>query len=261
MRKTFDLTEFHNNRRGSFGQTLYWYDQLESTNLTAEKLARKNCPEGTVVVADQQTQGRGRKGTRWFSPPYVNLYLSIVVRPKFSQVHYLPFLTALAVLKTLEENGVQGELKWPNDILVDGQKIAGILIQSASEEDSLQYAVIGCGMNVNLMEFPSELEGSVTSVALKSGKLISRESLLATFLFEFEKLYENRNSMEWKDFCAELEKHSTILRGCHVQIRQDHEVYQGITEGLDHYGGLIVNLGRESKIFYAGQIESCRKKS
>jgi BirA family transcriptional regulator, biotin operon repressor / biotin---[acetyl-CoA-carboxylase] ligase len=260
MRQTFDLTQFHNRRLGSFGQTLYWYDQLESTNVTAEKLAREGCPHGTVVVANQQTLGRGRKGTRWFSPPDVNLYLSVIVRPKLNHMHYLPFLTALAVLKALDENAIRGDLKWPNDILVDGQKIAGILIQSASEENSLQYAIIGCGMNVNLMEFPSELQGSVTSVALKSGKFISRESLLATFLFQFEKLYSEMNRMKWEDLCAELERHSTILRGCDVQIRQDHEVYQGITEGLDTYGGLIVNLGSESKIFYAGQVESCRKK-
>jgi BirA family biotin operon repressor/biotin-[acetyl-CoA-carboxylase] ligase len=256
----FNLADFHNSRRGEFGKDLYYFDQLESTNLTAETLAKNRYPEGTVVLANSQTHGRGRKGNAWYSPPDVNLYFSVVLRPQFDSVRYLPFFIALSVLNACEELQLPSDLKWPNDILINGKKTCGFLVQTAVEGQSLQYAIAGCGINVNLMEIPAGLKGSVTSIALEKGSPVAREPLLASILFHFGKLYEQIPTIHWDDFCSDLEKRSTFLRGCDVQVHQDGQTYTGITSGLDSYGGLLLKTGNGVKVFYAGEIEACRKK-
>lgn len=256
----FDVSDFHRRQCGNFGSELYYFDELESTNITAEKLAKDGYPERTVVLANSQTQGRGRKGKTWYSPPDVNLYFSVILRPQFAYVQYLPFITALSVLKTCEELGLHGDLKWPNDILINGKKACGILIQTAVEEQTLQYAIIGCGINVNLTDIPAELKGKVTSFTLETGSQLLRESVLASILFQLEGIYGRITTIDWKDFCVELEKHSTFLRGCDVQVEQDGNMHVGTSAGLDSYGGLLVITENSVKVFYAGEIEACRRK-
>lgn len=256
----FDVADFHLRQRGDFGRELCYFDELESTNVTAEKLAKDGYPEGTVVLANSQTQGRGRKGNPWFSPPDVNLYFSVILHPQLAHVPYLPFITALSLLKACEEVGLQGNLKWPNDILINEKKACGILIQTAVEEQTLQYAVIGCGINVNLREFPEDLKGKVTSIALEKGATVHRESLLASILFHLEEIYRRMPAIDWKDFCAELERRSTFLRGCEVEVHQEGNTYVGTSAGLDSHGGLLVKIENSVKVFYAGEIQACRKK-
>lgn len=258
--EAFDIAKFSRHRRGRFGGSLYYFRTLESTNLLSFQLAAQKAEEGTLVLADEQIRGKGRDGRSWFSPKDVNLYFTIIVRPHTADLHYLPFVAGMAVVRALENIGLQADLKWPNDVLVSDKKICGILIQTSMEEDRLQFAVIGCGINVNVCEFPAEIKEKATSIAIEKGAEISRELILASFLFEFESLYEKIPVMNWDLFCAQLEKHSTYLRGCRVQLNQGETLVEGITRGLDAYGGLILDTPEGPKTFYAGEIQSCRKK-
>ena len=256
----FDIPEFARQRKGNLGDPVYYFERLPSTNPFAESLAKSGAPEGTIVLANEQTGGKGRQGRLWFSPPDANLYFSLIVRPTTSRLHYLPFLMALAIVRFLKALSFHPDLKWPNDVMVNGKKISGILIQTSLEQNQLQFAVIGCGVNVNSVELPPDLSKSATSIAIEKGHIVAREVLLASLLFEFETMYGRIDNMEWNEFCVELEKHSSYLRGSLVQMQQEGTTVEGTTGGLDPYGGLILDTSEGERIFYAGDVQSCRKK-
>lgn len=255
----FQTEEFFNIQKGSFANEFYSFEKLESTNGTAALLARKRCPEGTIVLANEQTKGRGRKGAGWYSPPSTNLYFSVVLYPDISRLQYLPFAAGLAVVRALDQLGLQPELKWPNDILVRDKKVSGIMMESSLESNSVQHVILGCGINVNIQNFPSELVTSATSVVVETGVLTSRESLLASFLIEFETLYEKIKEISWDEFSLEIERRSSYIQGCPVRIVLDGETWEGFTAGLDSYGGLVLKTASGNRIFYAGEVQSCRK--
>ncbi len=163
-------------------------------------------------------------------------------------------------MRCLKSFGLESDLKWPNDVLVNGRKICGVLIQTSLEENVLRFAVIGCGINVNETAFPAELSTLATSIALETGDSASREIALASVLLEFERMYQTVRDLDWKEFCRLLEQHSTMLRGCTVQIDQKDTIIEGTTQGLDAYGGLIVETKEGPKVVYAGEITACRKK-
>lgn len=253
----FDVAEFHHHRKSNLGSEFYYFESLESTNKTAEQFARAGCVEGTVVVANQQTGGKGRKGNPWHSPANVNLYLSLVLRPPLSHLHYLPFISALSVAKTLEEQALQPDIKWPNDILVSGKKVCGILIETAVEQSTVSNAIVGFGINVNAAEFPPELQSTAASISQLKGSPVSRELLAASLLQHFEKLRDSG----WDDLIADVEKHSSYLKDCRVTITApDGGVTEGVTAGLDSYGGLILETDSGRKTFHAGEVQECRRK-
>lgn len=255
----FDVAEFQKRRRGHFGKVLYYFETQESTNLTAEELAGDNVPEGVVVLANEQTGGRGRKDRSWFSPPDQNVYFSIIVRPHGSRLHFLPFMAALSVIRAIRGLEIKGDLKWPNDVLAGGRKLAGVLMQTSTEQNTLRYAIVGVGINVNTADFPEELSATATSIAREKKETVSRESLLASVLMEFERLYEKMDELVWLEFAAELERCSSYLRGCPVRVRENAQTIEGTTAGLDSFGGLILDTQRGKRIVYAGDVQSCRK--
>lgn len=256
----FFVAEFGRIRGGKFGNPLFYFETLESTNTTAEKLAREGCPEGTVVLANEQTGGKGRKGSAWFSPSDQNLYFSLVLRPDSASLKYLPYMACLSVQRAVSRLGIYADFKWPNDVLVEDRKLCGILIQTAIEEQRLQFAVVGFGINVNVHEFPESLQAHATSVALETGEPEDREPLLAFVLLEFERLYEKIDDTSWESFSAELESSSSYLRDCPVKVIQEGKTIEGITRGLDSHGGLRIETAEGKEVVYAGEVVSCRKK-
>src|SRR5262249_7148114 len=155
-----------------------------STNDDAAALVRAGAPHGTVVVADEQTQGRGRQGRSWGSPPGANLHLSAVLRPPLPP-HEAPPLTlaaAVAVCDALRGLGADARIKWPNDVVIDDRKVAGILTESSTRGGGLDAVVIGIGVNVNWTELAPELAATATSVALAVGRPVDRERLCADLL-------------------------------------------------------------------------------
>ncbi|MCI0415598.1 biotin--[acetyl-CoA-carboxylase] ligase [bacterium] len=257
---SFDVADFQHRRKGSFGSELYYYAEIDSTNRAAEKLMRHTFREGMAVVANSQTSGRGRNNSQWFSPGGENLYCTLLLKPEAVHLHRIPFIAGLAIANALSILELKVDLKWPNDILVSDRKIGGILIQSAMEGGIVKYAAVGFGINVNTMEFPLALKETATSIAIEKGQRGAREPLLALVLLEVERLYVRMNEISWEDFCRELEKHSSYLLECEITIQTSEGVTEGVTAGLDQYGGLIVKTPGGQSVFYSGEVQACRKK-
>jgi BirA family transcriptional regulator, biotin operon repressor / biotin---[acetyl-CoA-carboxylase] ligase len=256
----FDVAKFQKFRKGNFGSRLHYFDEIDSTNRVAADLARTGAEEGAVVLADSQTKGRGRNVHTWYSPAGVNLYFTVILSPPTDRLHYLPFLVGLSIAQTLELWKIECDLKWPNDVLVNGKKVCGVLIQTSMEDNRLQFALAGIGINVNARNFPEELQPIAISLAKITNEEIDREKFLADILLELEQLYGRMASMSWEELTDQIGRRSSFLRGCAVQIEQQGEIISGITDGLDAMGGLIVRTPAGKETFYAGEILSCRKK-
>lgn len=176
------------------GQNLHYEESVESTQKIANRLANENAPEGTVAIAEEQFTGKGRLGRHWHSPKYTGVWMSLILRPNIPlpRAPQLTLLTAVSVVQAIEEvTGIFPEIKWPNDILINGKKIAGILTELQAESDQIHSIIIGIGINVNqqLEDFPSELYSIATSLSIEKGVKISRAALIRSIFKQFEKLY------------------------------------------------------------------------
>ncbi|MBN1928060.1 MAG: biotin--[acetyl-CoA-carboxylase] ligase [Chlorobiaceae bacterium] len=228
----------------SFGRTFIELESVDSTNIRALALAREGAVEGTVVVADSQTGGRGRMRRAWVSPPGVNLYCSIVLRPPLPsfRVPEIPLLAAAAIHEAASQEYPELKLfiKWPNDILAGGRKVCGILCEMESEPDCAHFVVVGFGLNVNLDPVPEELQGIATSLCIETGRKLSRARLLAAMLNRFERLYHEWLEREDLGFILpKLEAHAW-LKGRELQIEQFSRVLVGTGAGLSPQGHLLL---------------------
>ena len=177
-----------------FGRTLHIYEQLESTNTTALALAEQGLPEGTVVIALSQTKGRGRKGRAWISPPDQNLYLSIILRPQepANRFGLWTLAAAIAVAHAIHQfTSLPARLKWPNDVMINKRKVAGLLLESAIHGERFKYVVMGIGVNVNLRreDLPEGVRNSATSMAEELGRETDRVGFLQSLLKNLEDQY------------------------------------------------------------------------
>jgi BirA family biotin operon repressor/biotin-[acetyl-CoA-carboxylase] ligase len=231
---------------GRVGHELFFFDRAASTNTIAMEMAAKGCPEGTVIITDSQTGGKGRLGRTWISPAGVNLYLSIVVRPDIrpGDATGLTLLSAVACASALRQScGIPVSIKWPNDLLVGSRKIGGILTEIRADMDRISHAVIGIGINVNLpeLDIPEEIRKIATSVLIVSGKGFSRTALAAAILKEFDSWYMlllNSGKREITERWIELS--STI--GRHVRVAVGDRIFEGMADGIDEEGLLIVRM-------------------
>jgi len=139
----FDVQDFEKRRRRNFGKPLYYFETVRSTNSLAEELAREGASEGTLVIANEQTEGKGRKANSWYSPPDCNLYFSLILRPDATRLTYVPFLAGLAVVHAAKSHGLSADLKWPNDVLINEKKVCGILVQTVSDEKRSEERRVG----------------------------------------------------------------------------------------------------------------------
>jgi BirA family transcriptional regulator, biotin operon repressor / biotin---[acetyl-CoA-carboxylase] ligase len=207
----------------TFTGPVHHFETLDSTNDLAKELAVQGAPEGTVVVAEAQTGGRGRLGREWNSPPGVGLYVSLVLRPMLPpmELPQITLTTAVAVVRAVRRvTGVAPGIKWPNDLLVNGKKLGGILTEMETESDRIRHVVVGLGLNVNNPEFPPELAATATSLTLTAGGTFSRVNLLKAWLEEFEELYGRFLNQgfpeileEWKGYAVTLGRAVTVRQG------------------------------------------------
>lgn len=177
-----------------FGKHIHFYESVESTQKEAHRLAYDGAPEGTVVVAEEQRTGRGRLGREWFSHPKRGVWMSMIVRPDLppQKAPQFTLISAVAAANAIEEvTGLHPEIKWPNDILINGKKVVGILTELQAEADKISSLIIGVGMNVNhdSEDFPKSVRKTATSLSIEKGEKISRAQLIQTFLRYFEKYY------------------------------------------------------------------------
>src|SRR4029077_2959010 len=179
--------------RGSlFGKRIYHFFKTDSTNRVALELGHAGEPEGAVVLAEEQTAGRGRAGRAWISDRATGLYVTLLLRPKLAPVQ-APLLTMMAGLSARSAvqtlTGLAVDLKWPNDLLIGGKKAGGILTEMHAEPGQIRFVIVGIGLNVNQEKFAGELAESATSLRIETGKAQSRMELLARLLREFESDY------------------------------------------------------------------------
>lgn len=240
-----------------FGSTILRYDTVTSTNDVARELAASGAPEGFCVIAREQTAGRGRQGHSWSSPPGEGLYLSLILLPRIKPADS-PILTlaaAVAVAETLKlDFNVEVDIKWPNDILASGKKICGILVESAIQNNQLQYSIVGIGVNVAQRSFPDEIVQSATSLLLETERVIEPEDFARPMLERLERWYEIAIA-DRRQVNARWNELSSYGRGRHVEVQCSEGAIKGVTRGLTSSGALALEMANgEIREIVAGEV-------
>jgi len=225
------------------GTSLICLPEIDSTNARARQLAEEDAAEGTVVIADRQSAGRGRLGRRWESPSAVNLYCSILLRPQIpvQQAPQLTFLSAVAVAETLNQlYRLPAKVKWPNDVLVNGKKIAGLLNEMNAETEQVHFVILGIGVNLNMTagQLPEELNYPATSVFLETGEKAERAGFVRSFLRRLDAYYLEFLADGFAPIRRRWETLSELMNA-RVQVDQG---LQGVVVGLDTDGALRLQL-------------------
>jgi BirA family transcriptional regulator, biotin operon repressor / biotin---[acetyl-CoA-carboxylase] ligase len=225
------------------GRTLHAHEELASTSDLAKELAEAGAEHGEVVIAETQTAGRGRRGRAWSSPPRKNLYFSVVLRPELppARAAELTLVASLAICDALRQAGVDAGIKWPNDLLVGGRKIAGILTELAAEPDRVHWVVLGVGVNVNAApeDFPPELRDEATSLLIERGEPAPRALFAAACLTALEDWLDVHEERGFEAIRQAWRERSVTL-GREVVVRTDGREIAGVAEDLDADGALLV---------------------
>ena len=244
---------------GMFGRSFRYHDEIESTNVEAKRLAAAGAPEGTVVVAESQSAGRGRLGRRWTSPAGKGLLFSALLRPPLgmADAHLLTIVAAAAACDAIESLvPVNVRIKWPNDLFIDDRKVGGILLEAAGEQDAIDWVVIGMGLNVNTeySELPVALRRTAVSLKVASGRPVDRSELLARLLLALEESYLDAARNGFDGALGRFRERDYLLkRRVSVQTRRGPVV--GEAAGIDEKGALLVQLPhRHIQRFHSGDV-------
>jgi len=244
-----------------FSKQIHHYYKIGSTNTVAMESAAAGAPEGTVLLAEEQTGGRGRGANSWHSARSTGIYCSVVLRPPLppSDVLVLSLAAGLAVQHAIREidPALNPDLKWPNDVLLDGRKVCGILAEMNAEATRVRYIVIGVGINVNQASFPSELRDLATSLRIATGTEWSRVELTAALLKSLDREY--RDLVEKPDarelILRRFAENSSYVRGRRIRI-EEHAGFDGVTEGLDSRGFLQVRTEQGLRTVLSGTVRT-----
>jgi BirA family transcriptional regulator, biotin operon repressor / biotin---[acetyl-CoA-carboxylase] ligase len=227
------------------GRSLYHYYQVKSTNDVAHQLAQQNAPEGTLIMAEEQTEGRGRLGRPWFSEKNVGIYLSLILRPALSprRAPLINLAAAVAVSQAIEKVcALPTDIKWPNDVLVNGKKCCGILTEMSADLDQIKYLIVGIGINVNHRGFPKALQRQASSLSLEGGRRFSRIDIILALLHSFENLYSGLQAGKREAVFEQWKKRSSFSQGKPVLIDLGDKQIHGTTIGIGKEGALQVQL-------------------
>lgn len=240
------------------GREIVYLEKTGSTNKEAKKLADKEGREGTVVIAEEQTKGRGRLNRSWMSAPYENILMSLVFRPALppSKIFSLTMITSIAIVNAVKKTtGLKTKIKWPNDIYYNNKKLAGILTELNAGRNKINYAIIGIGLNVNFDpgKYP-EIKEIATSLFNETGKIISRSELLQTILTEIEKEYNSLLKGRINKIRKSWNKYS-LISGKNVIIFTGGYSEEGIAESIAEDGSLILIKGNgDRKTILCGDV-------
>ena len=241
------------------GKNISYHITTDSTNRIAKELANGGAADGTIVIAEEQTGGKGRLGRSFFSPKYKSILMSIILKPKFLP-HDAPkctLMTAVAVAKAMIRFNLQPAIKWPNDLLYDGRKIVGILTEISAEMSRINYIVIGIGVNVSIDrdEFPEDIRDIAASLSEMKGESISRIDFLKALLEEFDKLYIEANQNGFDEILNQWRKYNiTLGKKIRVIPAGSDEEFSAIAEDIDSEGALIVKTEKGTEKVYAGDV-------
>ena len=225
------------------GQTVYYSREVDSTNTWAKRLAEESAPNGTLTTAETQTAGKGRRGRVWKSPEGTSVSMSILLYPDLepAKAPMLTIVMGLAVVQGVQRAlGVDTKIKWPNDAVLNGKKLCGILTEMSAQIDYINYVVIGTGINVNQMEFPEEIAEIATSLAIETGHPVNRAKVVAAVLEAFEEDYEK--FLEAGDLSGLKEAYEAVLANKNqpVRVLDPKEPFEGVALGITPTGELRV---------------------
>lgn len=239
------------------GQEIYYYDVTDSTNIRAKELAEEGHPGGTLVVADRQEAGRGRRGRSWDSPSGTGIFMTLLLKPDMNPNHasMLTLVAAMAVARAISKcANTEALIKWPNDIVIGGKKICGILTEMSAQFDFINHIVIGIGINVHNEHFPEEIAETAGSILLQTGKRIRRAELIEQILEQFEYYYAI--FMETEDLSGLVKEYNSILVNMNKSVRvlDPKEPFEGKAMGITKKGELIVDTWESRKMVSSGEV-------
>ncbi len=240
-----------------FGVRIHHYFRVGSTNVAGMRAAAAEEPEGAVFVAEEQTSGRGRGGHSWHSPRSSGIYVSVVLRPQLAPADALVLslgagVAAAAAVK--EITGVNPDLRWPNDLLIREKKFCGILTELNAEATRVRYAVVGIGVNVNQQEFPREFSPEATSLRIETGRTWSRVELATALLKSLDREYRALIAGGAAQVLRRFEQQSSYACGRRVRVEEDGGGFEGVTEGLDARGFLLVRTAERLRTVLSGGV-------
>ncbi|MFH1583707.1 MAG: biotin--[acetyl-CoA-carboxylase] ligase [Actinomycetota bacterium] len=262
--KDFDIHSFKEILKTKYlGKEFIYFNNVDSTNDEALRIAEEKPLNGTVVLAEVQTLGRGRGEKPWLSP-YGGLWFSIILKPKISPliISIITLLSGLAVAETIKESlNLDAKIKWPNDILIDNLKVAGILCESEILKNKIKKLVIGIGVNLNLDKEDIEgLDIKATSCKIELGNEVNREKFLAHFLQKFENYYSKIIVSSEFEYILNKIRKIIIPIGSNVEIKTENEKLSGYAFDLANNGSLLVKIDNQIKAFTSSNIEYIRIK-
>lgn len=226
-----------------WGKKVVYFEETDSTNNVIKEMATEGAEHGMLVIAGSQTAGRGRRGRNWVSESGSGIWMSFLLRPvmDLQNVSMLTLVAALAVRKTVwEETGISGKIKWPNDIVVNGKKVCGILTELSATSDKINHVVVGVGINANTREFPEEISDVATSLFLESKVEINHAGFIAAFGKVFEEYYEQFMITQDLSFLKKEYNENLVNRNNKVKIIDTSMEYTGISQGINELGELLV---------------------
>ncbi len=240
------------------GQELVYLDTVTSTNDYLKKLAEQGAPHGTLVVADYQSGGKGRRGRTWITPHGTTIAMSILLRPQIrpEKASMLTLVIGMAAAKAVcDVTGLDVKIKWPNDLVLHGKKLSGTLTEMSAEMEGIHYVVIGTGINANITELPEELKEIATSLQLELGYPVDRGAIICTCMRYFEKYYEK--FIETQDMSLLGSEYQELLANMNREVRvlDPGGEYTGVARGIDELGQLLVEKedGTVARV-YAGEV-------
>jgi BirA family biotin operon repressor/biotin-[acetyl-CoA-carboxylase] ligase len=221
---------------------IVYFKETDSTNTRAKELAAQGAPEGTLVVSEAQREGRGRKGRDWFSPPASGIYISLILRPTVppSEAPKITLLTAVVTAETLLSlTQLRVRIKWPNDILVNGKKIAGILTEMSTDMDAIDYVVVGLGLNVDTPRFPNDIREKATSIFMETGTHFSRVRLIKSYLKWYEQYYQIFKGIGFDPILKRWKELADII-GKRIVVEMIDQTLTGEVQDIDSDGFLVL---------------------
>jgi len=248
----------------SLENEILWFPTLASTNDTAKELAETGRNEGTCTIADEQTRGRGRQGRTWHSPPGAALYLSLLLRPTLhpEKLQLLTVVGAIAAAETANDfvdNDSILDIKWPNDLLINGKKVCGILVESAFEGNRIKYVVVGIGFNLNQTSFPDDLSDSATSLRLQTGSEYDREEFALRLLSNLGRWYLELQQGKSEEVINKLGELSSFIVDKTVTVDLGGQQITGVTRGVTETGSLRIRQDSgEVIVVNSGEIVKLR---
>ena len=240
------------------GKNILSYRTVGSTNRLGFRLAESGSGEGTLIVADEQTKGKGRMGRSWYSPPKLGLWISLILRPDIPpfKAPGLSLCAGLALAQAIGDlTGMDAKIKWPNDCLINGRKVGGILLELSAELDRINFVIVGIGVNVNHLssDFPKKLSALATSIRIECGTEVSRLKLLTLFMKRFEVIYLDfkKNGLAPQ---RQLIKKLSSLLGKKVIVKFGKEKIEGVAQDIDDNGSLVIRTRKEKRVVRAGEV-------